>query len=331
MSNNNEDSRLELSGYNGMTERLDDFQDPNHDKKVYDLDSTSFTMTCVDELQSGDFAQITITPSPSIANPPVLIYESSDFNVVTVDRYGIVVAKNEGTATITATDVESGYKQSIEISVYFDKTEGPVYEVSNAFTYVHDEASFNESKANGGLKLYYEAYPTEDLWNETENRAANFNDRHYIGTIDGVNVESDAKWVSENTQSITVDDVTYYMAIFYHFDPCECELFNDAELTESANKTFIISSTSYAHCTNCWNGAVNAPGSTVPWIVPYFTEDVNAKIIFRYEGKEDVYPWGDKIFGASRSWGVASIAKELGISAADFDITKFQMVLERQG
>ena len=91
---------------------------------------------------------------------------------------------------------------------------------SRSYDYVCDEASWNESYQNGGLKKYYEAYPDEDRWNENEDRPARLSDK-----IDGV-------WPP--------------------------------------------------YCVQCWKGAVASSSIKLPWIVPYFTEDVNSKIIFAY-------------------------------------------------
>ena len=43
-----------------------------------------------------------------------------------------------------------------------------------------------------------------------------------------------------------------------------------------------------SYCVQCWKGAINAPGAKFPWIVPYFTKDVNSKIIFAYNKKTNV-------------------------------------------
>ena len=93
----------------------------------------------------------------------------------------------------------------------------------------------------------------------------------------------------------------------------------------------------YDNCERCWEGAINAPEAKYPWIVPYFTEDVNSKIKFQYEGKEDVMPWGDKVFGTGddhKAFGCASVPTELGdefLMNSDgettFDISKFTMIL----
>lgn len=153
----------------------------------------------------------------------------------------------------------------------------PSSEYSNSFDYIYDETSWNESYQNGGLKLYYEAYPAEDLWNTVENRPANINDRAADGT--------------------------------------------------------------YPNCIHSWQGAINAPGARYPWIVPHFDTDINAKIVFEYEGKESVYPWGDRIFGngnGHRVWGCASVPSELGDEflltngVTTFDISKFKMKLVRE-
>lgn len=152
------------------------------------------------------------------------------------------------------------------------------YEVSNSFDYIHDEASWNASYNNGGLKLYYEAYPDEDRYNFNENRPAIASDK-----VDG-------EWPD--------------------------------------------------YCPHCWKGAIEAPGAKYPWIVPYFTTDVNSKIIFSYQGKDDVRPWGDRIFGKGndhKEWGCASIPVELGEEFlldedgnTTFELSKFTMTLEHQ-
>ena len=97
------------------------------------------------------------------------------------------------------------------------------------------------------------------------------------------------------------------------------------------------------YCVQCWVGAVSANGAKYPWICPNFDTDVNSTIIFRYEGKGDVTPWNDTIFGNAeghKEWGCASVANEFGddtlaITANGgsdtFDINKFTMILEHQG
>lgn len=97
---------------------------------------------------------------------------------------------------------------------------------SKDYNYVWNEETWNDSYQNGGLKLYYEAYPDEDRWNEQEQRPARSTDK-----VDG-------EWPS--------------------------------------------------YCVQCWKGAINAPGAKFPWIVPYFTEDVDSKIIFVYNKKTNV-------------------------------------------
>ena len=210
--------------------------------------------------------------------------------------------------------------------------EDPTYVESNAYDYVYDEASWNASEANGALAKYHEKYPEEDWWNNTENRACNYNDRIYIGTLvdaeASANVSATVAWASDNAQKITIDDIDYYGAIFYGFEPQDVVLFNDVTLTENANKTLQISSISYSNdCGRSWAGATNNPGAQYPWVCPIFTEDVNAKVIFRYEGANDVKPWGDKVFNAG-DWGCESVAKTFG---NDFNIDNFKMILEKQG
>lgn len=203
----------------------------------------------------------------------------------------------------------------------------PPEEESDEYDYVYDEASWNESEANGALKKYHEKYPEEDWWNNAENRAVNYNDRLYTGTVDGTEVNGKAKWESDNAQSIKIDDVTFYAAIFYGFEPQTLELFNDVNLTESADKTFVITEVGYSSdCSRCWQGAINNPGAKYPWVCPNFVTDVNGKVVFRYEGFEDVQPWGDRVFHFD-DWGCESVAKLYG---DDFDISKFKMIIKHE-
>ena len=206
--------------------------------------------------------------------------------------------------------------------------EDPTYVTSDSYDYVYDEASWNASETSGALAKYHTKYPEEDWWNNTANRACNYNDRVYVGTLDGVEVEAAATWASEAAQKLVIDGVTYYGAIFYGFDPCDVALFNDVALTESADKTLVITSVGYSEdCGRSWAGAVNNPGAQYPWVCPNFDTDVNAMVIFRYEGAEDARPWGDKVFHEG-DWGCESVVKVFG---ADFDLAKFTMVLEKVG
>lgn len=93
----------------------------------------------------------------------------------------------------------------------------------------------------------------------------------------------------------------------------------------------------YENCERSWQGAINASGAKYPWIVPYFDTDVNATITFQYEGKEDVQPWGDTVFGTGEGhkvFGCASIPTEFNDDSFlvngdnEFDISKFKMILK---
>jgi len=238
-------------------------------------------------------------------------------------------------------------------------------EISESFEYIYDEDSWNESFANGVLKKYYTKYPDEDLWNPTEHRAVNFNDKAYVANIYNDNAGTDlvkeaqfkASWASSNAQKITnTEDAneSYYLAMFYSIDDNVYELFTDVALSTSANLFIKINSFSFPGCTQCWEGAVQAPGAKFPWICPIFDEDVNAIIKFQYEGENDAYPWNIKLFGngeGHKEWGIASVAEEFKnkgflidanknngaedwdgeVGADNFDLSKFKMVLIKNG
>ena len=219
----------------------------------------------------------------------------------------------------------------------------------NTFDYIYDETSWNDSFTNGVLKKYYTKYPDEDLWNPTEHRAVNFNDKAYEASIyndaAGTDLVKDAQykasWASSDAQKITnMEDAneSYYLAMFYVVDENVYELFTDVALTTSANLYVKINSASFPGCTQCWEGAVQAPGAKFPWICPNFETDANVMIKFQYEGKADVTPWNFSVFGKGpdhKEWGIASVANEFNDNTlaildnggqGTFDITKFKVI-----
>ena len=239
---------------------------------------------------------------------------------LTVDAATTLDEHEAGELTLTSTYEDFTAEASVTVL-----QDGAAEVESDAYDYVFDEDSWNESEANGALKKYHEKYPEEDWWNNVENRACNYNDRLYKGTLDSEEVEAGVQWASEAAQKLTINGDVYYGAIFYGFTPQDVELFNDVELTESAGKTLLISEITYnENCSRCWKGAVENPGAKYPWVCPNFEEDVNAMVVFRYEGAEDEMPWGDKVFHEG-GWGCASVAKMYG----EFDIDKFKMILKR--
>ena len=90
----------------------------------------------------------------------------------------------------------------------------------------------------------------------------------------------------------------------------------------------------YDNCERCWAGAVNAPGAKYPWIVMKLPIPFEGTIKFSYEGKDDVYPWGESARTFGRGFGCASVPTELGDEFlldnegnTTFDVTKFEAVL----
>ena len=228
-----------------------------------------------------------------------------------------------GELALTATYDEFTAEASV---VAYQEAGQPAEEESDSYDYVFDEDSWNESEANGALKKYHEKYPEEDWWNNAADRACNYNDRLYKGTLDSEEVQAGVEWASEAAQKLTINGDVYYGAIFYGFVPQDVELFNDVDLTEPVGKTLLISEITYnENCSRCWKGAINNPGAKYPWVCPIFDTDVNAKVVFRYEGADDNLPWGEKVFH-NGDWGCESVAKVYG---DDFDIAKFKMILKR--
>ena len=227
---------------------------------------------------------------------------------------------------------------------------------SNSFEVVSDEASWNESYANGVLKQYYTKFPDEDLIStdpSTPDKTATFNDRIYVGTIGAseTEVRFKAGWLAK-AQSITnVDDPTevYYMerldkesqyygtadewkAQYPTFHGKSWTLYTDQELTQEAGKVFNIVTLEFDGFDHTYAAWI-ANGAQAPWIcVNFIGQDVNSKPVFKYEGKEDVKPWGDTIFGSGegqKAWGIESLQSAFGPDATD--PTMFNLFIEPAG
>ena len=232
--------------------------------------------------------------------------------------------------------------------------EDPTYEELTTFETIDDETSWNNSFENGVLKLYYEKNPSEDVWNTTENRACNFNDKIYtVEQYDNSECEGEyvvkqykAQWYSDNgvQKIIDVEDnsVEYYIPTFFDTPTTIFELFAGAEggyvatpenLVNSCDKWIKVTDVSFGGegVGPAYAGWI-ANGAQTPWIAINFVDDANVKPIFKYTDKNDVYPWGDKVFGTGeghKAWGIASLPQEFG--EGTYDVANLQIILEHQG
>ena len=265
------------------------------DQEVNDRDAASFKIVPEDlsEVLVGSetvFEAVALkTELDPVPNDPCVTWESSDKEVADFVGNALIAVK-VGEIVITATDTHNPMNESVSLSLSVKDPNEPGPK-KGEFDYIHDEESWNESYAAGGLKLYYEwsdkanAPYKEDLWNTVENRAANVNDARK--------------------------------------DP------ETGELVLDENGNYI-----YDNCERCWVGALNAPGAKYPWIVMKLPIPFEGTIKFSYEGKEDVYPWGEAARTFGRGFGCASIPTELGDEFlldnegnTSFDVTKFEATL----
>jgi hypothetical protein len=174
------------------------------------------------------------------------------------------------------------------------------------YDYIWNESTYNSAMSNEPLQAYYEDHPEEDCWNTAENRPVNYNDRKYTGTIDDVETSGTAKWESDNAQMITIGNDAYYAPIFYGFDPQTVELYNDAELTESAGKSFVITKVSYDdNCPHSWN-AVNK--DAFPWVVVELPKPFEGTVKFVYDETNVV----EKTKSAAHGYYIEQVAELFG-------------------
>ena len=234
---------------------------------------------------------------------------------------------------------------------------------TDSFNLIYDETTWNDSYENGALYKYYTKYPDEDLWSVELQRTATFNDKCYDVEIysDATcetlvkNATLKASWETSEIQKVTDTDAgtSYYTVKDVEVDGIY-ELFSDNINSMSAGLFIKVKGISFPGFTQCWDGAVKAPGAKYPWVAVYFDEDVNSLVKFQYEGKDDVYPWGSKIFGKGnghKEWGFASVAEEFKDNSflipenaananpewdgeagtqSTFDISKFKVILVNQ-
>ena len=176
---------------------------------------------------------------------------------------------------------------------------------SDSYDYIHDEASWNASYENGGLKKYY-------IWSDAAN-APYKEDLIYTDPDTG------------ETRPASLNDAKK--------DP------ETGEYLLDDNGNYI-----YENCGRSWAGAFAAPGAKYPWIVLNFDTDVNSTVKLQYEGKADVTPWGDAVFGIGRKpdgsdrlFGCASVPTGFGEEFLEdaegntsFDPSKFKVILVKQ-
>lgn len=83
--------------------------DEKSDKAVNVIPAESITITTPDEnLQVGQSVKLGIQSTPSNANNPIVVWESSNPEIAIVTSDGIVFAEKVGEVNIIATDAETG-------------------------------------------------------------------------------------------------------------------------------------------------------------------------------------------------------------------------------
>lgn len=227
-------------------------------------------------------------------------------------------------------DIDEDDVAAATSTVIIDDDE-PTKTESDAWSFVNDAESFNASLENGGLAKYYDKYPDEDLESTSGSGNATFNDRIYVGSLDNSNevVEFKAGW-EETSQKITnVADPTevYYMervdAQGNQYDRFQGEswtLYTDAALTTEAGHVLHITRLEFDGFEHTYAAAVNAPGSTLPWVVVNFSGEETHTVEFEYDGTAVPAQWDHVI-----NWGVVSVANDLNI--ANFDEAKLKMYI----
>ena len=201
--------------------------------------------------------------------------------------------------------------------------------------------AYNDSVANGALKVYYEDNPDEDWWDTERNEPANYNNHSYgfvsydmegnelaTGRVRKVWEEGcgDSTFVKvrvmENSVTEWVGREFYIHGNAYVGDTL-FDLYSDKDLTIPAHVKVKITDHAMADCVRDIRGAIYAQGAQYPRIVLGFEDNVNARVKFTYTYREtneatgeqeeksvSVYPWGDAVFCKNRRCGAASLPRE---------------------
>ena len=282
-------------------------------------------------------------------------------------QYGAIKIHSAEAISYTVAEIDE-FNANIEGTVKIGDPSEEVYinDYPNV-EYIVDQQSWEDSFNNDGiLAKYYETYPDNDLIAIDGEKVASFNDRIYLGTITGEENEKRFKagW-SEKSQSLTNEEDSnevYYIKRLdeespYYGTADECQsqykkfhgmswqLYSDALLTTPVKgKEIYIRTLEFDGFTHTY-AAMIANGGKLPWIGAWFTQDfaeeAGVHMIFKYEGKDDVRPWGDRVFGKGEDqkvWGFASVSDEFNDNALAisdcggedvFDVNDFSLVLEK--
>ena len=201
--------------------------------------------------------------------------------------------------------------------------------------------AYNDSVANGALKVYYEDNPDEDWWDTERNEPANYNNHSYgfvsydmegnelaTGRVRKVWEEGcgDSTFVRVH---VTENSVTEWVGRDFYIQGNACvgedlfELYEDSNLSVPVNVKVKITDHAMADCVRDIRGAIYAQDAQYPRIVLGFEDNVNARVKFTYTYREtneatgeqeeksvSVYPWGDAVFCKNRRCGAASLPRE---------------------
>ena len=115
-------------------------------------------------LKENEEKQLTISISPNNATNKNIIWESSNTEIVTITKQGIIKGLKEGTATITATSEEDNTKKdTIRVivgnttgNIYFLSTQNKSLEVNNIIDYIIKLIMHPKSTSNSSIVLQSE-------------------------------------------------------------------------------------------------------------------------------------------------------------------------------
>lgn len=103
-------------GHATITAKYKDVEDTVDIKGITPIKSMKFTSTS-SSIKVGNDLQLKLQVTPSDASIDTLIYSSSDDEIATVNKNGIVTGKQKGKVTITLHDTYTGEEKSVNLTI----------------------------------------------------------------------------------------------------------------------------------------------------------------------------------------------------------------------
>ena len=162
-----------------------------------------------DEIFVGEKHKLDVIFTPDNTSYKNVIWESSDTDVITIDKSGIMTAKQEGVASISVTsEANSDLKCTVEITV-LHKPEVPVIPVESIHINGGEDVGYIGSETRLSAKLMPDGSSGKVIWSSSDESVATVSQSGTVKYLKAGNVGISAKYGDsiEDSIFITVKEV----------------------------------------------------------------------------------------------------------------------------